>query len=91
MACVVSEHLVTWVGMEGIREVRVPQGAVFLAEMLSPIAANPLYWSGPLFAGVLYGFIYGFDMGVVAAVVVGIPVTLATACVGKAVEIAVVL
>jgi len=25
----------------------VPTGAVFLAEMLSPIAANPIYWGGP--------------------------------------------
>src|SRR5262249_54622340 len=27
----------------------VPAGAIFLAEMLSPIAANPIYWGGPLF------------------------------------------
>ncbi len=30
----------------------VQPGAVFLAEMLSPIAANPMYAGGPLFAGI---------------------------------------
>ena len=33
-----------------------PPGAIFLAEMLSPIAANPIYWGAPLFAGIIYGF-----------------------------------
>ncbi len=28
MACVVSEHLVTWLAMKGIRAIRVPQGPV---------------------------------------------------------------
>jgi membrane protease YdiL (CAAX protease family) len=69
----------------------VPSGAVFLAEMLSPIAANPIYWGGPLFAGFVYGFVYGPDMGVLAAVLVGIPMTAASACMGKALEIAVIL
>jgi hypothetical protein len=31
----------------------VPAGAIFLAEMLSPIAANPIYCSAPLFPGIL--------------------------------------
>jgi membrane protease YdiL (CAAX protease family) len=69
----------------------IPTGAIFLAEMLSPIAANPLYWSGPLFAGVLYGSVYGVLLGLVAAVLVGVPVTVAAACLGKALEIGVIL
>jgi hypothetical protein len=32
----------------------VRPGAVFLAEMLSPMAANPIYATGPLFFGILY-------------------------------------
>jgi hypothetical protein len=32
----------------------VPPGAVFLAELLSPIAANPIYWGAPLFVGISY-------------------------------------
>jgi membrane protease YdiL (CAAX protease family) len=69
----------------------IPPGAVFFAEMLSPIAANPLYWSAPLFAGVLYGFIYGFKLGFLAVILIGIPITIAAACLGKALENAVVL
>ena len=69
----------------------VQPGAVFLAEMLSPIAANPIYWSGPLFAGFLYGFVYGPGFGFIAAFVIGIPLTVAAACLGKALEIGVIL
>lgn len=69
----------------------VPSGAIFLAEMLAPIAANPIYWSAPLFVGVMYGFVYGGGLGFWAAVLIGIPVTIAAACLGKALEIAVTL
>jgi membrane protease YdiL (CAAX protease family) len=69
----------------------VPSGAIFLAEMLSPLAANPIYWGAPLFVGVLYGFIYGAELGILAALLVGIPITIAAACVGKALEIGVIL
>ena len=69
----------------------VPAGAVFLAEMLSPIVANPIYCSGPLFAGILYGHVYGPAWGVLALFAVGVPVTVAAACLGKALEIGVTL
>jgi len=69
----------------------VPPGAVFLAEMVSPMAANPIYWSGPLFAGFLYGFVYGAGLGMLAAILIGIPITIAAACLGKALEIGVIL
>ena len=69
----------------------VPGGAIFLAEMLSPIAANPIYWSAPLFAGLLYGFVYGPMAGAAATFLVGVPVMLAAACLGKALEIGAVL
>ncbi len=69
----------------------VPPGAIFLAEMLSPIAANPIYWSGPLFAGILYGLIYGPMPGLAAALLIGTPITVAAACLGKALEIGVIL
>jgi membrane protease YdiL (CAAX protease family) len=69
----------------------VPPGAVFLADMLAPIAANPLFFSAPLFPAFLYGFVYGPAAGALAGVVVGIPVTIAAACLGKALEIAVML
>jgi membrane protease YdiL (CAAX protease family) len=69
----------------------VPPGAVFLAEMLSPLAANPIYFSAPLFPGLLYGFAYGLPAGLLAGVIVGIPVTVAAACLGKSLEVAVTL
>ncbi|MBO0798874.1 MAG: hypothetical protein J2P31_08615, partial [Blastocatellia bacterium] len=69
----------------------VRPGAVFLAEMLAPIAANPIYFLGPLFWGTLYGFIYDARSGLEAAFLVGIPISLAAACLGKALEIGVML
>jgi membrane protease YdiL (CAAX protease family) len=69
----------------------VPPGAIFLAEMLSPLAANPIFLSAPLFVGFLYGFVYGPELGFLAAFLMGIPVTVAAACLGKALEIGVTL
>jgi membrane protease YdiL (CAAX protease family) len=69
----------------------VPAGAVFLAEMFSPLAANPMYWAAPLFVGVVYSFVYDTGVAVLAVLVIGIPVTVAAACMGKALEIGVVL
>jgi len=69
----------------------VQPGAVFLAEILSPIAANPMYWGGPLYAGFMYGFAYGPGVGFLAVPLVGIPITVAAACLGKALEIGLML
>jgi membrane protease YdiL (CAAX protease family) len=69
----------------------VPPGAIFLAEMISPMAANPIYWSGPLFAGFLYGMVYDPLTGLLATVLIGVPITIAAACLGKALEIGVIL
>lgn len=68
-----------------------PAGAIFLAEMLSPIAANPIYWTAPLFAGLVFGFVYGPGLGFLATPLVGVPIAVAAACLGKALEIAVTL
>jgi membrane protease YdiL (CAAX protease family) len=69
----------------------VPPGAVFLAEMSSPLAANPMYWGAPLFAGISYGLVYGLELGICAAFLIGIPLAVAASCLGKALEIAVIL
>jgi Type II CAAX prenyl endopeptidase Rce1-like len=69
----------------------VPSGAIFLSEMLSPIAANPIYWGAPLFVGFMYGFVYDPGLALLAALLIGIPVTIAAACLGKALEIGVIL
>jgi membrane protease YdiL (CAAX protease family) len=69
----------------------VPPSAIFFAEMLAPIAANPIYCGAPLFAGFLYGFVYGPWLGLLAAILIGVPVSVAAACLGKALEIGTVL
>lgn len=69
----------------------VQPAAVFLAEMFAPLSANPLYWFGPVYLGVLYGMVYGLLPGVSAALLAGVPVTLGTACLGKALEIGVMI
>ena len=69
----------------------VRAGPVFLAEMLAPIAANPIYWGGPLFVGLVYGFVYGPELGLLAGLVIGIPVIVAAASLGKALEIGITL
>jgi len=65
--------------------------AIFFAEMIAPIAANPVYLTAPLFPGVLYGIAYGWPAGITAGLLIGIPVAIALACMGKAVEIWVML
>jgi hypothetical protein len=69
----------------------VQPGAVFLAEMLAPIAANPMYWAAPIFAGVVYGLAYDPLAGMVAAGLIGVPIAIAAACLGKALEIGILL
>ena len=69
----------------------VKSGAVFFAEMLSPIAANPIYWGAPVFVGVLYTFVYGVPLGILAGFIIGIPIAAAAACLGKALEIGAIL
>jgi membrane protease YdiL (CAAX protease family) len=69
----------------------VPPSAVFLAELLSPIAANPIYLGAPLFVLVAYALVYGLAWGMLAGALIGIPLTVAAACLGKGLEIAIAL
>lgn len=69
----------------------VRPGAVFLAEMLSPLSANGVYWCGPLYLGILYGMVYGVKLGFYAVLLAGVPVTVGAACLGKALEIGVMI
>ncbi len=69
----------------------VPPGAVFLSEMLSPLAANPIYWCGPLFVGGVYWMAYDVWLGLLAMLVIGLPVGVAAACLGKALEVGTIL
>lgn len=69
----------------------IPPGAVFLAEMLMPISANVIYWFGPAYVGVLYGMVFGTRLGFLAAVLAGVPLTVGAACLGKALEIGIMI
>ncbi len=69
----------------------VHPGAVFLAEMLAPIAANPAYLGAPVFPAFLFGLTYGPQVGLLALLLVGIPLTIGAATLGKAFEITVML
>lgn len=69
----------------------VTSSAVFTAEMLAPIAANPIYCTAPLFVGISYSLVYGMGHGIAAGLTIGIPITVATACLGKALEIGMIL
>lgn len=69
----------------------VKPGAMFAAEMLAPVAANPFYWGVPAFPGLVFGLAYGAGAGFAAAIGVGIPATIAAACLSKALEIAITL
>jgi len=59
--------------------------------MLMPLSANVLYWFGPVYVGVLYGLVYGYKLGILAALLGGVPITVGTACLGKAIEIGVMI
>src|SRR5207244_13390637 len=69
----------------------VRAGPVFLAEMLSPIAANPIYCGGPYFVGFVYGFVYGPALGLIAAPLIGLPLIVAAASLAKALDIVITL
>jgi len=68
-----------------------PPSAIFFAEMLAPIAANPLFVTAPILPGALFALAYGWPIGIAGAILAGIPLAVALACLGKALEIRIVL
>ena len=69
----------------------VSAASIFTAEILAPLAANPVYWGAPLFVGALYGMAYDPLLGFAAALFAGVPVAVAAACLGKALEIGAII
>ena len=51
----------------------VSAASIFTAEILAPLAANPVYWGAPLFVGTLYGLVYDPLTGFLAAILAGVP------------------
>jgi membrane protease YdiL (CAAX protease family) len=61
--------------------------AWFLAEMIMPMVANPLFISVPIYwVGLFWWFHGSFKIGLMAGFLVGIPFALALSCVGKTLE-----
>lgn len=70
----------------------VHPGAVFLAEMLSPLAANPFFIGAPAFwIGLHWNLHSDFGPALVSGLLAGVPVALAACCTSKALEIATLL
>jgi membrane protease YdiL (CAAX protease family) len=62
--------------------------AVFLAEMLAPLSANPFLTMAPVFWIGLFWIAYDdFGIGLAAGLVAGLPIAVAAACASKAIEI----
>ena len=63
----------------------VKPGAVFFAEMLSPLAANPNLIMAPVFWVVLLLMAgHGAVGGIIGGVLIGVPLAAAAACASKA-------
>ncbi|MDB6140792.1 MAG: family intrarane metalloprotease, partial [Verrucomicrobiaceae bacterium] len=66
--------------------------AVFLAEMLAPLAANPLFLGAPFFWIGIHTVVYGeIGRSIVTGLLAGVPIALAACCTSKALEITVML
>lgn len=65
--------------------------AVFLAEMIAPLATNPAYWAVPLMVGGLFLVAYDPLYGLAAAALIGVPISVAAGCLGKSLEIGAML
>lgn len=65
--------------------------AAFAADMLSPLMANPVYFTAPLFWWILLGPVHGVGAGLLGALPVGLAFAVAASCLNKALEIAAML
>jgi membrane protease YdiL (CAAX protease family) len=65
--------------------------AVFIAEILTPLGTNPIYWSAPLFWWVILAEIFDPWWSLGAALVIGLMLAVAASCLYKALEIAAML
>ncbi|MEO8672660.1 MAG: type II CAAX endopeptidase family protein [Tahibacter sp.] len=69
----------------------VPQSAVFVAEALTPMAANPAMLASPLLIAILIGTHEGSVGAGIAGFAVGIPLVLSAAIAAKSVDVLVML
>lgn len=65
--------------------------AAFAAEMLSPMVANPIYWSAPVFWLVILWQPFPGLIGIAASIFIGFSLAIAASCLSKALEISAML
>lgn len=65
--------------------------AAFLAEMVSPLAANPAYLAAPVFWIVSLSFAHDIVSSIVAGILIGLPFAVACGCCSKALEMTAML
>jgi membrane protease YdiL (CAAX protease family) len=61
--------------------------AAFAADMLSPLMANPVYFSAPVFWMVVLGKIHGVFGALVGGIAIGMAFAVAASCLNKAMEV----
>ena len=61
--------------------------AVFLAEMLAPLWANPFFATAPVFWIAAFSAAYGLDAGFLPGLMAGISLSVAASCLSKAIEV----
>jgi membrane protease YdiL (CAAX protease family) len=75
-----------WIQSHPVRPV-----AAFAADLLSPMVANPVYFSAPIFWGMIFGYIYNPLIGLLLSLPIGLGFALAASALNKALEISVML
>ncbi|MCB1228768.1 MAG: CPBP family intramembrane metalloprotease [Verrucomicrobiae bacterium] len=65
--------------------------AAFSAEMLAPLAANPIYLTAPVFWFVVFLKTHSSAEAIAGALLVGLPFAVAASCLNKSIEIAAML
>src|SRR5262249_35636268 len=61
--------------------------AAFFAEMMMPMAANPVYLTAPVFWVMVFSTWYSVGASIIAALLVGLPLAVAASCTSKTTEI----
>ena len=70
----------------------VNPGAVFMGEMISPLAVNPYFVGAPIFWIGIHWIVYDqLPLAIITGIVTGLPVAVAACCISKALEIATML
>jgi len=75
-----------WVQGHPVRPV-----AAFAADLLSPMMANPVYFSAPVFWWIVLGSRFDFPTAAIGGLLIGLAFSVAASCMNKALEISAML